>query len=75
MVSKNARFTIGLEFWTAFLSLGGVFNFQGERIHSEMHPLPEHVQAQEVTDLIVTEIERVLLDLHIEKERVIGGWE
>lgn len=37
-----------------------------------MHPLPEHVQAQEVTDLIVTEIERVLLDLHIEKERVIG---
>nr|WP_319472707.1 ROK family protein [uncultured Sphaerochaeta sp.] len=71
VVSKNARFSIGLEFWAAFLSLG-VFNFQGERIHSAMHPLPGNVQAQEVTDLIVTEIERVLHELHIEKERVIG---
>lgn len=71
MVSKNARFTIGLEFWTAFLSLG-VFNFHGERIYSTMHPLGEDVEAFEVIDLIVEEVERILAELSINKEKVIG---
>lgn len=71
VVSKNARYTIGLEFWTAFLSLG-VFDFQGERIYSVMHPLSESVEAGQVIDLIVTEINRLLSELSIPKSKVIG---
>ena len=71
VVSKNARYTIGLEFWTAFLSLG-VFDFQGERIHSVMHPLSESVEASQVIDLIVSEINRILSELSIPKKNVIG---
>ena len=70
-VVKDARFTIGLEFWTAFLSLG-VFNFHGERIYSAMHPLCENVEAYEVIDLIVSEVERILTELSITKDKVIG---
>lgn len=71
VVSKNARYTIGLEFWTAFLCLG-VFDFQGERIYSVMHPLAESVEASQVIDLIVSEINRILSELSIPKQKVIG---
>jgi hypothetical protein len=71
VVSKHARYTIGLEFWTAFLSLG-VFDFQGERIYSVMHPLSESVQAGQVIDLIVDEIHRILDELSIPKQKIIG---
>ena len=74
VVSKHARYTIGLEFWTAFLSLG-VFDFQGERIYSVMHPLSESVHAGRVIDLIVSEIHRILAELSIPKQKIIRvGW-
>ncbi len=71
VVAKNARYTMGIEFWTAFLSLG-VFNFQGQRIYSVMHPLKEGVKAGEVIDFMVGEVNRVLTELSLPKEKVIG---
>ncbi|MGE4584517.1 MAG: ROK family transcriptional regulator [Sphaerochaeta sp.] len=71
VVSKHARYTIGLEFWAAFLSFG-VFDFQGERVYSAMHPLGEDIHAQAVITLIVDEVNRVLFELGIEKQKVIG---
>lgn len=70
-VVQNARYTIGLEFWAAFLSVG-VFDFYGERIYSQMHPLSPNVQATEVIDLMSEVVQQILDDLHICRERVIG---
>ena len=71
VVCKDARYSIGLEFWTAYLSIG-VFNFLGERIYSGMHPLEDGVHANEVMDLIVLQVEEIITHLGIEKSRVLG---
>lgn len=70
-VVQNARYTIGLEFWAAFLALG-VFDFHGEQIHTEIHPLPKTIDAQALMDLIVSEVSRILKELSIPNEKVIG---
>lgn len=70
-VSKDARYTIGIEFWAAFLSLG-VFNFHGERIYSVMHPLDDTTKAIDVIELIVAEVERAIEQLSLDREKVIG---
>lgn len=71
IVSKDAYVSIGLEFWTAYLSIG-VFNFIGDRIYSGMHPLPGGVHADEVLDLIVLQVQEILGQLSIDRKRVLG---
>lgn len=70
-VVQNARYTIGLEFWAAFLAVG-VFDFYGEQIHTDIHPLPITINAHVLTDLIVSEVSRILEMLNIPREKVIG---
>lgn len=70
-VVKDARYTIGLEFWAAFLSLG-VFDFHNDRIYSMMHPLSDHVKAEDIIDLITEEVNRAIDRLALDRHKIIG---
>ncbi|MDY0303170.1 MAG: ROK family transcriptional regulator [Sphaerochaeta sp.] len=70
-VVKDARYTIGLEFWAAFLSLG-VFDFHNERIYSVMHPLTDGVKADDIISLITQEVNRAIDRLDLDREKIIG---
>ena len=70
-VVKDARYTIGVEFWAACLSLG-VFDFHGERMYSVMHPLEDGVNAASVIDLITEEVNRAIERLSLDRSRIIG---
>jgi predicted NBD/HSP70 family sugar kinase len=71
IVCKDARYSIGLEFWTAYLSIG-VFNFLGERIYSSMQPLADRVTADEVIALIVKHVQEIITNLAIPMEKILG---
>ncbi len=71
VVSKDAHYSIGLEFWTAYLSIG-VFNFIGDRIYSGMHPLPEGIHADEVLALIVAQVGDIIKELGLSKQKILG---
>ncbi|AEV30294.1 transcriptional regulator/sugar kinase [Sphaerochaeta pleomorpha str. Grapes] len=71
IVCKDARYSIGIEFWTAYLSIG-VFNFLGERIYSSMHPLADRVTADEVVSLIVKQVKEIIEELNIPMEKMLG---
>jgi len=71
VVSKDAHYSIGLEFWTAYLTIG-VFNFIGDRIYSGMHPLPDGIDADEVLALIVAQVEDIIRELAVDKHKILG---
>lgn len=71
IVCKDARYSIGLEFWAAYLSIG-VFNFLGERIYSALHPLDDGVSAQDVIAMIVDEVKDIVEKLSIPMEKLLG---
>ncbi|MDD4573020.1 MAG: ROK family transcriptional regulator [Sphaerochaeta sp.] len=71
VVCRDAHYSIGLEFWTAYLSIG-VFNFIGDRIYSGMHPLPEGINADEVLALIVAQTDDIIKGLGLDKQKILG---
>jgi predicted NBD/HSP70 family sugar kinase len=71
IVCKDARYSIGIEFWTAYLSIG-VFNFLGERIYSSMQPLADGVTADEVIDLIVKQVKEIIEELALSMQKLLG---
>jgi predicted NBD/HSP70 family sugar kinase len=70
-VCKDARYTIGVEFWSAYLSIG-VFDFLGNRIHSVVQPLANGIDADEVLRLIVSQIRSMVGELAIPTEWILG---
>ena len=70
-ICKNARYTVGLEFWVSSISLG-VFNFNGDRIFSRIEPLRANITAGEVIDLIEALVNEALESLQIDRNKVIG---
>jgi len=71
IVCKDARYSIGLEFWAAYLSIG-VFDFLGERIYSALQPLDDGVDAHEVISMIVEQVKDIIQKLSIPKEKLLG---
>ena len=70
-IKSNALYTIGVEFWSACLSIG-VFDFNRRRVHSHLEYLKAGMSAEEVVAKIVNAV-RVSLDvLNIPREKVIG---
>lgn len=71
IVCKDSNYSIGLEFWAAYLSIG-VFNFIGDRIYSGMCPLSAGVDAEEVLQLIVTQVTEIIAELGLDTKRILG---
>jgi predicted NBD/HSP70 family sugar kinase len=71
IVCKDARYSIGIEFWAAYLSIG-VFNFLGERIYSSMQPLADDIDAEGVISLIVKQVKEIVNELSIPMEKLLG---
>lgn len=70
-VCPDVCYTIGLEFWAACISLG-VFNFNGERIHSALFNLPKDFDAEHVVEKIVLMVNSAIELLDLPREKVIG---
>lgn len=70
-VCKDARYSIGLEFWAAYISIG-VFDFRGERIFSSIESLAENTDADAVVDIIVHMVTDSISRLSIPKDKLLG---
>lgn len=70
-VNKDAKYTFGIEFWTACISLG-VFNFLGERVFSCTEPLQDSVTADAVVEIIAGLAEDAIKQLELPREKVLG---
>lgn len=70
-VNKNSCYTIGLEFWTAFMSFG-FYNFLGERIFSKRIELSGELFIETLVDMMVTELSESIDFLKIDKAKIIG---
>jgi len=70
-VNKDAIYTIGLEFWTAFMSFG-FYNFFGERIFSKRIELSGKLSIEPLIDLIVEQINKSIEQLKIQRKAIIG---
>jgi predicted NBD/HSP70 family sugar kinase len=70
-VRKNALYTIGLEFWSSWISLG-VFNFNGNRVFSRVEPLKPNIDIAEVVDFIVFLVNEAVNTLKIERNKIPG---
>lgn len=70
-VCKDARYSIGLEFWAAYVSIG-VFDFRGDRIFSSMEPLADDTDADTVMDNIVSMVKDSLVRLSIPRNKLLG---
>jgi len=68
---KDALYTIGLEFWVSYISIG-LFDFQGNRIFSRVEPLRQDIDITETLDFIVKLIGEALSGLNIPKEKIPG---
>ena len=70
-VCSNIRYVIGLEFWASCISIG-VFNFNGERIHSSSMKLSLEITAEMVIDKICVMVEGAINLLDLPKEKIFG---
>ncbi|MGX8678657.1 MAG: ROK family protein [Sphaerochaetaceae bacterium] len=70
-ICPDARYTIGVEFWAACISLG-VFNFNGDRIHSTQINLSDWLSAEQIVDKIVLLIRSAIEVLGLDRSRIIG---
>lgn len=70
-VCKDARYSIGLEFWAAYISIG-VFDFRGDRIFSSIEPLAENTDVNEIIDIIVRMVTASIARLSIPTEKLLG---
>lgn len=71
VVCKEAHYTIGIEFWSSYLSVG-MFNFFGERIFSSITPLSKGITADEISALIVDCVETSILEVGIPRSKILG---
>lgn len=70
-ICNDALYTIGIEFWAACLSLG-VFNFNGDRIHSTLINLPCICDADQMVDKITLMVNNAIEVLGLPREKIIG---
>ena len=70
-VCKDARYSIGLEFWAAYISIG-VFDFRGDRIFSSMEPLGSDTDVDAVMDSIVRMVTDSVVRLSIPRNKLLG---
>ena len=68
---KDALYTIGLEFWVSYISIG-LFDFRGNRIFSRVEPLRKDIDIAETVDFIVKLVQEALASLNIRKEKIPG---
>ena len=68
---KDALYTIGLEFWVSYVSIG-LFDFQGNRIFSQVEPLRKDIDITETLDIIIKLVNEALSGFKIPKELVPG---
>ena len=68
---KDALYTIGLEFWVSYISIG-IFDFRGNRIFSRVEPLWKNIDITETTNYIVKLVREALSSLNIPVEKVPG---
>ncbi len=71
VVNKDALYSVGLEFWASYISIG-IFDFLGNRISSSIEPLPENVDADTVMDAIVRIVRDATTRLAIPAEKMLG---
>ena len=70
-VLPSALYTVGIEFWSAFLSLG-VFDFNSHRIYSCMESLKDGINSDELIDLICQKTDKALSELKISTDKIEG---
>jgi len=68
---KDALYTVGLEFWVSYISIG-IFDFQGNRIFSQVEPLRKNIDILETVESIVLLVRQALSGLGIPPEKVPG---
>jgi len=68
---KTAFYTVGIEFWVERISLG-VFDFQGNAVHSTIVPLARTETADSVCDLIARLVEEAITELKLPREAILG---
>ena len=68
---KDALYTIGLEFWVSYISIG-LFDFRGNRIFSRVEPLQKDIDITKTMDFIVKLVGEALSSLNIQKEKIPG---
>jgi len=70
-VRRTARYSIAVEFWTAYISIG-VFDFWGERIQSIIQNLKPDMTADGITEIITSSIRSIIWTLDIPIEKIMG---
>lgn len=70
-IKKDACYTIGLEFWTAFMSFG-IYDFSGEKIYSDMRELEVPLSIFSIVDAIVKQVEIGIETSKIDKDLILG---
>ena len=68
---KDALYTIGMEFWVSYISVG-VFDFRGNKILSSVEPMPKDVDVLETVDRIVAMVGEMISCLGIPEEKILG---
>lgn len=70
-ICEDVCLTIGVEFWATCISLG-VFNFNGERIYSDLSNVTKEMDAIGVTDQIYSMINKAITELKIPLYKILG---
>ncbi len=70
-INSNACYVLSVEFWASCISLG-VFDFACDSIYSDIHPLNESVDIDEVVDIIVKMVGSAIKKTGIDRGKVIG---
>ena len=70
-VCPTALYTIGIEFWSAYLSFG-IFDFNRHRIYSNTEELNENINADDIVELIWNKTNEALSKLEIPKIKLKG---
>jgi predicted NBD/HSP70 family sugar kinase len=68
---KDALYTIGLEFWVSYISIG-VFDFRGDMIFSQVKPLPKNIDILDTIDCIERTVQEALLTQNIPMQKILG---
>ena len=71
VVCKDAKYSIGLEFWSSYLAIG-MFDFFGERIFSTVKNLNKGISADDITELIIESVESIIHEVGIPKSKILG---
>lgn len=71
IVNRHTCYTIGVEFWTAYMSFG-IFDFMGNNVFFKKIELKEKTNIEAIVDLIVSEIENSLHLINLGKDKILG---